>query len=125
MEAFDTSQVFDYERRTLPSTGRKRILLQLLRVLEGGSSRMITLKEAFELKPGEVLHEHDVKNSRGQCRRWKVNGQVKTWKRDRGRIYVPLKHGLRSYGAITETDFVNGKCNLLTLASKCRCGNPY
>lgn len=86
---------------------------------------MLTLKEAFELKPGDVLHEHDVKNSRGQCRRWKVNGQVKTWKRVSGRIRVPLKHGLFVYGYLTEADFDNGKNEYLTLASKCKCGNPY
>jgi hypothetical protein len=59
---------------------------------------MITLAEAKELKYGDILVDNYGK-------RWKVNGMVKTWKREEGRIRIPLKHGLYSYDAITEADF--------------------
>ena len=67
----------------------------------------LTLEEAKQLKPGDILHDE-----RGK--RWKVNGQVKRWKRSPDRIRVPLKHGLYAYDAITETDFPLGTCHLLT-----------
>jgi hypothetical protein len=68
----------------------------------------ITLQEAKQLRPGNILHD-----SKG--RRWKVNGAVKTWKTDANRIRVPLKHGLYAYDALTEAEFTDGVCDLLTL----------
>ena len=68
---------------------------------------MITLDEAKKLRPGDILIDQ-----RGK--RWKVNGQVKTWKRDPNRIRVPLKHGLYVYDALTEREFSQGSCSLLT-----------
>jgi hypothetical protein len=59
---------------------------------------MITLAEAKELKYGDILVDNYGK-------RWKVNGMVKTWKREEGRIRIPLKHGLYTYDAITGADF--------------------
>lgn len=61
---------------------------------------MITLEEAKELKPGDVLID-------SQGKRWKVNGKVQRWVRDPDRIRVPLKHGLYAYDAITEADFID------------------
>jgi hypothetical protein len=70
---------------------------------------MITLDEAKALKSGQILHTNN-----GQ--RWKVNGMVKTWKRDPKRIRVPLKRGLYQYEAITELDFNElGVCTQLTV----------
>ena len=39
---------------------------------------------------------------------WRIrrNGATKRWKKDATRIYVPFKAGLKSYGALTETDFM-------------------
>ena len=72
---------------------------------------MITKEQAFKLKPGDILVDEFNK-------RWKVNGLVKTWKRNPERIYVPLKHGLYSFDYLTETNFDGeGKCSLLTLWS--------
>ncbi len=68
----------------------------------------ITLAEAKQLRPGNILHDTNGK-------RWKVNGQVKTWKTDPNRIRVPLKHGLYAYDALTEADFKDGVCELLTI----------
>ena len=72
---------------------------------------MITRDEAKQLRPGDILLDQWGK-------RWKVSGQVKTWKRDANRIRVPLKHGLYSYDALTGADFdVNGECRAVTLRS--------
>lgn len=68
---------------------------------------MITLEEAKNLRPGDILLDN-----RGK--RWKVNGQVRTWKRDPNRVRVPLKHGLYAYDFVDEHDFREGECNLLT-----------
>ena len=68
---------------------------------------MLTLDEAKNLKRGEILIDQ-----RGK--RWKVSGQVKRWKTMPDRIRVPLKHGLYSHDAITDADFPNGECTLLT-----------
>lgn len=53
--------------------------------------RVLTLELAKQLKPGDVLYAADITNKNGEAQRWRVNGKVKTWKRDPGKIYVPLK----------------------------------
>jgi hypothetical protein len=69
---------------------------------------VITLEQAKELKYGDILVTDSGK-------RWKVNGQVKTWKTDESRIRVPLKHGLYAYDALTTEDFTpNGVFEFLT-----------
>lgn len=68
---------------------------------------MITLDEAKNLEYGDVLVDANGK-------RWKVTGRVQTWVRDPSRIRVPLKHGLYVYGALTDKEFENGECNLVT-----------
>lgn len=65
---------------------------------------MLTLDEAKNLKPGDILIDTEKRN------RWKVNGRVKLWKRDSNRIYIPLKFGLYTYDKLTEDDFENGIC---------------
>lgn len=67
----------------------------------------LTLDEAKELKPGDILHD-------SQGKRWKVNGVVQRWKRNPDRIRIPLKHGLYSYDALTEAHFPLGTCHLVT-----------
>lgn len=68
----------------------------------------ITLQEAQQLRPGTILHDKAGK-------RWKVNGQVQLWKKDKARVRVPLKHGLYAYDQLTEHQFTGGVCVLLTL----------
>jgi len=63
----------------------------------------MTLEEAKGLYPGQILHHAHNKNSDGTPQRWRVNGQVKTWKRDPSRVRVPLKHGIWAYGYLDET----------------------
>jgi len=69
---------------------------------------VITLDAAKELRYREVLVDNFGK-------RWYVTA-VKTWKRasNAHRIKVSLKHGLYVYDSITERDFHNGECTLLT-----------
>ena len=55
---------------------------------------MITLKQAKDLRVGEILHHTMNKNADGTPQRWRVNGQVKTWKRSPDRVEVfYVSHG--------------------------------
>lgn len=73
----------------------------------------ITLEEAKNLRPDQIVYHMTHKNADGTPQRWKVNGQVKTWKRNPDRVQVPVKHGLRDYDYITETCL-----NLVSLTDK-------
>lgn len=68
---------------------------------------MITIEDAKELRYREVLID-----SRDGAR-WYVNGAVQTWKRDKNRIRIPLKHGLYVYGSLNTSDFTNGVCEYM------------
>lgn len=45
-----------------------------------------------------------LRDGRGNARTVKVNGKVRTWKRDPNRIEVPYKYGLYEYGVLTASD---------------------
>lgn len=62
----------------------------------------MTINDAKQLQPGRIVHIDGEYNARGKCRNFRVNGQVRTWKRSPDRIRVPLKYGLYGYGAMTE-----------------------
>ena len=62
----------------------------------------ITLEQAKNLRPGDMLHHVTNKNADGTPERWKVNGQPKIWKRSPERVQIPVKHGLYDFGYITE-----------------------
>jgi hypothetical protein len=64
----------------------------------------MTLAQAKSLSPGDVLHHVSLRNADGSPQRWRVNGRVKTWKRDCFRIHVPLKRGLYSHGYLDESN---------------------
>ena len=40
----------------------------------------------------------------GTARVAKVNGSVRTWKRDQNRVEVPIKYGMYEYGTFTQHD---------------------
>ena len=40
----------------------------------------------------------------GDARQCKVNGKVRTWKRDLNRVEVPVKYGLYEYSTLTADD---------------------
>ena len=63
---------------------------------------MITLEQAKRLTYHQTIYEVGAYNAGGTAKRWRVNGKVKTWKRSPDRVQVPLKHGLYSYGYLTE-----------------------
>jgi hypothetical protein len=65
---------------------------------------MITIEQAKNLSYGCILHHVSNKNADGTPQRWKVNGEVKTWKRDPNRVKIPVKHGLYSFGYVTENE---------------------
>ncbi len=63
---------------------------------------MLTLDQAKRLTFGTVLYHARNRNADGSPQRWRVNGAPKLWKRSPGRVQVPIRHGLRSYGHLTE-----------------------
>lgn len=71
----------------------------------------ITLEQAKNLQHGTVLHHVSNRNADGTPQRWRVNGKVKTWKRNPGRVQVPIKHGLYNHDYLTENEL-----DLLTIA---------
>ena len=60
------------------------------------------LSQAKSLKTGTILHHSVSQNRDGTPSRARVNGKVKTWKRDPSKVKVPLKHGLYVYLYLTE-----------------------
>lgn len=78
---------------------------------QGKKEDTMILEEAKELQRNDILHHTTAKNADGTPERWRVNGKVKTWKRDPKRMEVPVKYGLRGYGYITEDN-----CRFFNLA---------
>ncbi|MDD4354223.1 MAG: hypothetical protein PHN56_07265 [Candidatus Nanoarchaeia archaeon] len=66
--------------------------------------KTITLEQAKNLKPGDIIYHVKNKNSDGTAQRWKVNGKVQTWKKNPNRVKVPLKYGLYRYDYLTENE---------------------
>ena len=64
--------------------------------------RSITFDECLKLSYGDKVFFID--NS-GKVRQCKINGKVKTWKRDKERIEIPCKYGLYEYFTFTKSDF--------------------
>jgi hypothetical protein len=60
------------------------------------------LEEAKKLAYGQIIYSRSFKNADGSPQRFKVNGNVKTWKKDNSRIRVPLKRGLYEFGYLDE-----------------------
>ena len=65
--------------------------------------KTLTLKQAKNLKVGDILYHLINTNSDGTPQRWRVNGKVQTWKKDASRIKVPVKHGLRRCDYLDES----------------------
>ena len=64
----------------------------------------ITLAQAKKLRYGATLYHVINRNSDGSPERWRVNGQVKTWKTRPNEVRIPVKHGLYSYDYLTQDD---------------------
>ena len=63
---------------------------------------MIEKQGALKLSIGQVILQVDASNADGTPKRWKVNGQVKTWKTRPDDFQVPLKHGLKGYDYLSQ-----------------------
>jgi len=65
---------------------------------------MITLEQAKKLKCGDWIHHVKFKNTDGTPARFRINGKVKTWKRNTEKIQIPIKRGLWEFGYLTESN---------------------
>ena len=72
----------------------------------------ITLEQAKKLKWRDELWHGTLKNADGTPMRFRVNGAVKTWKKNPNRIRVPLKHGLYETGYLVNGTFEGGRFEL-------------
>ena len=61
----------------------------------------MTKAELSALSHGAVLHHKTLTNSDGSPLRARVNGTLRTWKRDPSRFQLPMKHGLKQCFYIT------------------------
>ncbi len=60
------------------------------------------LDQAKALVIGQTLYHVTNRNADGTPQRWRVNGTIKTWKRDPSRVKVPIKYGMYGYDYLTE-----------------------
>lgn len=60
------------------------------------------IKEMIEYC-GKMSHIDFIAND-GTARKCKINGAIRTWKRDPNRVEVPIKYGLYEYGMFTADD---------------------
>ena len=72
----------------------------------------ITLEQAKSLSYSDNLEHVTLKNADGTPMRFRVNGMVKTWKRDKDRVRVPLKRGLYETGYLVNNTFEGGRFEL-------------
>lgn len=55
----------------------------------------MTLDQVKALTFRQTVYHKTLRNADGTPLRARVNGKVKTWKRDPDRVCVPMKHGLK------------------------------
>ncbi len=58
---------------------------------------MLTLEQAKQLQPGQIIYHSIFKNADGTKQRYKVNGVPQVWVTRPDEVRVPLKHGLYHY----------------------------
>ena len=54
----------------------------------------LTIARAKKLIHGDIIYQKGKFNSDNTLKRWRVTGKVKTWKRDKNRIKIPVRYGL-------------------------------
>ena len=64
----------------------------------------LTRADLENLKPGQLLFHRTRQGSDHLPVRCRVNGKLRTWKRDPERFELPVKHGLRNCFYITPTN---------------------
>jgi hypothetical protein len=73
----------------------------------------ISLEEAKQLTYGDYIYSNQFTNADNKTpKRWKVNGQIKLWKRNANRIQIPVKYGLYNHaylcsGTISNKVYMN------------------
>lgn len=63
---------------------------------------MITIAEAKKLSYRDTIYHVSLKGSDKQPIRARINGKLKTWKREPERFQLPVKHGLYTCFYITQ-----------------------
>jgi hypothetical protein len=64
--------------------------------------KIMKINEAKKLRLGQIIYLKNAYNADGSPMRYRINGQIKTWKRNPEKIQVPLKRGLYEFGYLTE-----------------------
>lgn len=68
----------------------------------------ITLQQAKQLTYGDLIYSnHFTMSDNCTPKRWRVNGEVKRWKRDPDRIQIPVKHGLYDHAYLCHGEIAN------------------
>lgn len=81
----------------------------------------ITKDQALKLRHGNEVHFGECTKVVGpkggiklHVNKARVTGYIQTWKRDESRFRLPVMHGLRGYGAIT-----NDNCEYFHMPEDC------
>lgn len=64
-------------------------------------SEKILPVDAFAVRRGQILYSSIYQNADGTPLRARVNGKLRTWKREPNYYELPMKHGLRDFFYIT------------------------
>lgn len=67
-------------------------------------SHTLTLEQAKNLYHGQTLYQIGKFNSDGTPKRWRVSSQIKTWKRNAGRVEFSVKYGMYCNDRVTQND---------------------
>ena len=65
---------------------------------------MISIEQARKLTHGTTIYSTVWHNSDGSAQRWRINGQMKTWKTKPLEYRIPIKHGLYAYDYLTDAN---------------------
>ena len=72
------------------------------------SSPVESVDRLEEIVKGQTeFYSRNYFNKDGTPQRWRVNGKLRRWIRDRSRMYLPVKHGLYAYDALTNLEDFN------------------
>lgn len=81
---------------------------------------MITKEIALGLAPRQILYHIKIKNADGSPVRCRVNGKVKTWKREPEKFRLPVKHGLKRCFYIDDNRSVGDNCAYWSTEETCQ-----
>lgn len=65
---------------------------------------MITVKQAKDLKKGDVIYHVTQRDSKGDPKKFKVNSKPKIWKKAPDSVQFTVKYGLYDVFIVTEED---------------------